>query len=696
MLTVLAHAASAQCSFVRDAATPRGENGLATQQLAPCPKSPLPKERIPFRAARGLDLAQEQRDTLQAQRLNLPKDPHAKPSGMEVDLDHLSNCTACVNRARARSAVHAVKVLRPGSRWQLFADDFAVNRWNNIVRFVGPPHKSMQTHRPSDLMPEAGADADKPPMDEAARQAMVPQEFRRTGCPCSVVRAPSGETMLWHLLPPLKPQCSASLFGDVNADITYGLTRSADGVGGWSRARRVKFGDREDIDHNIKSFIVTPSTHRRGAAPGFVAGFQGDGPEKGEACLATSADGLSWHTLGSHGDRVEGYDGFKLRLWSRLSPLVRCSRWWQRLPSWLPGMGLIRWLASREQMQQRRIEHRVACGVSTRAPLGRAADTYVQALPPRRVLYRRDFGTRDGWREIRGLQVVDMPLGFDQLPDSPEPSTPHVLASWYFDALGKPEKLRRQLYALSLTPYGDLWLGLLTVIEWPKQPRGDLGGDTTNIYLVTSRDGVHIEDDWVYAQQPLVPKGTNRADWNAGFVLHAAQIVTDASEHRVYFEARQGSPRGWNHDDRWFLPPSIGVASWPLHRMVGLRAADPSAPASLTTKPVKLAPPRLTRTLLLNAELPTPRSSLLVEMLDEHGAALPGCSGPRGGATIRPSDSALCIVARFAGQCSTNSTRALRLRFTLTDDARLHAFRFVPSHVAAPCAAPDADSHKQG
>ena len=91
MLTVLAHAASAQCSFVRDAATPRGENGLATQQLAPCPKSPLPKERIPFRAARGLDLAQEQRDTLQAQRLNLPKDPHAKPSGKEVDLDHLSH-----------------------------------------------------------------------------------------------------------------------------------------------------------------------------------------------------------------------------------------------------------------------------------------------------------------------------------------------------------------------------------------------------------------------------------------------------------------------------------------------------------------------------------------------------------------------------------------------------------------------------
>jgi hypothetical protein len=116
----------------------------------------------------------------------------------------------------------------------------------------------------------------------------------------------------------------------------------------------------------------------------------------------------------------------------------------------------------------------------------------------------------------------------------------------YFDRLGKAEKIRRHVYSLTLTPVDKhLWLGLLTNIEWPKQGldakrHPDLPaheGDTTNIYLVTSRDGVHVDDEWVYAQQPLVPKGAYQHMWNAGFLLHATQIVTDQGSHRVYFEA---------------------------------------------------------------------------------------------------------------------------------------------------------------
>ena len=60
--------------------------------------------------------------------------------------------------------------------------------------------------------------------------------------------------------------------------------------------------------------------------------------------------------------------------------------------------------------------------------------------------------------------------------------------------------------------------------------------DTTNVYLVTSRDGVHIDDSWVYAQRPLLRKGPLQSSWDGGFFLPAAQIVSDEQSHRVYFE----------------------------------------------------------------------------------------------------------------------------------------------------------------
>ena len=41
--------------------------------------------------------------------------------------------------------------------------------------------------------------------------------------------------------------------------------------------------------------------------------------------------------------------------------------------------------------------------------------------------------------------------------------------SFYLDRLGKLERYRRQIYSLTLTRHTpQLWLGLLTVIEWPK------------------------------------------------------------------------------------------------------------------------------------------------------------------------------------------------------------------------------------
>ena len=120
---------------------------------------------------------------------------------------------------------------------------------------------------------------------------------------------------------------------------------------------------------------------------------------------------------------------------------------------------------------------------------------------------------------------------------------------WYLDRLGKLERFRHHTYAATLSPYSqDLWLGLMTVIEWPKdlhEPRGAnlpaFERDTLNVYLVTSRDGVHIDHEWVYAHQPLLPKdGLTQSDYDGGFLFPAASVLTRDDEHRIYFEARAG------------------------------------------------------------------------------------------------------------------------------------------------------------
>ena len=64
-----------------------------------------------------------------------------------------------------------------------------------------------------------------------------------------------------------------------------------------------------------------------------------------------------------------------------------------------------------------------------------------------------------------------------------------------------------------VTPMAEeqLYVGVLSVLEWPKlinpiaQPPYEF--DTMRTYLATSRDGIHFESDWVYANQELIPHG---------------------------------------------------------------------------------------------------------------------------------------------------------------------------------------------
>jgi len=200
--------------------------------------------------------------------------------------------------------------------------------------------------------------------------------------------------------------------------------------------------------------------------------------------------------------------------------------------------------------------NRAGTGVGGSPITGRAADTFSQLVwepdstlePPidgdghglgetsrgRYILHTRtDFGTDGGWREIRGLTLTltltliggwreirghrtmrwrgsGKPGG--RLTESPEAWD--VVAEWYLDSEGNTEKDRRQVYYLTTARVPGYHLGLLGVIDYPRD--FSEGGfdlemrhrrDVRDVYLAPSRDGAHFDLSNVYAGVPLIARG---------------------------------------------------------------------------------------------------------------------------------------------------------------------------------------------
>ena len=343
----------------------------------------------------------------------------------------------------------------------------------------------------------------------------------------------------------------------------------------------------------------------------------------------------------------------------------------------------------------------IDCVDRTHSSLGRAADCNVQPiydskLQRQLVWYRRDFGTQGGWREIRGVQVVSVGAehrqeALWQPQDSPPPSIERV-GSYYFDRLGKLERFRRQIYSVTFTRYNeDLWLGLMTVIEWAKdnsEQEGDqlpaFERDTTSIFLVTSRDWVHIDDEWVYARRPLIPKGKLQRDWNSGMQLAASEITPDWTKtlSRVYFEARR-----LRHEDRFKKTGVIGMASWTFNTLVGLRVADPTVGAGIiVTKEFSLNYNQMK--LLLNVDTTASHcgnGSVMVEILDADGdpgsqsashRALPIADWQHTAAKVKWIENISNEIS-IKDSISIKPEDRMRIRFTILGTGRLYAFHLV-------------------
>lgn len=593
----------------------------------------IPMEHAPRTAA---DLCRERREILTFLSKQLRKDPRTPPSEYVVATDHLNACVGCKIQQAARAVLHDAETRDVGTELQWLVDDHVLHRWRNTIRFLNPPTSQQVVLRP--------------PSDDVST---------RFGCPCSAVGAPDGGVYLWHagklkngtkVAHPRRPGDKSWPTLDEHAIL---MRKSPDGIRSWSVPEELdlRASPKVPSTHVFRQFSVAVqpaadalnlgahSPLLRNASALLIAGYEG---RNAEACLAVSRDGVRWRPLSARGK-----DG------TRLYKDLVCPG---------PGAG------------QRGAE---------KSMFGRAADSSVvpvvdEKLKRDMVWHRKDFGTPHGWREIRGVQLQTLNRRFADLPSLRESNVSRrVLASWYLDRQGKLERFRRQIYSLSLAPHGrDLWLGLMTVVEWAKdttvEPEGDelpaFERDTTQVYLVTSRDGVHVDDGWVYAHRPLVVKGAKQSDWDSGLLLPAPQIVSDENGHLVYFEARKA-----HHENRFTAQATIGASRWERHRIVGLRQAHADAPAVVVTKAFEVTGTSLhlevDRTSSSGArvavEVLTPDMQVLRGFDAAACAPLAAAEGGASGA----------VEVRWRGKSFADvRDRPVRLRFILEGGARLYTF----------------------
>lgn len=239
------------------------------------------------------------------------------------------------------------------------------------------------------------------------------------------------------------------------------------------------------------------------------------------------------------------------------------------------------------------------------------------------------------------------------------------------------EALRRQIYMLTDWTYEGVHFGLMPVLEYPTDVSEGTQTDQVtrhersieNFYFITSRDGVAWNYHWVYAGQPLVPRGPASA-WDKDMIFPTSSIVTHENKHWIYYGGNN-ERHGCAEKNVWFARQgSIGLAWLRLDGFVAMSAGD--TPGFLTTKPFKLEGSKLELNVVVD-----PQGMLRLEFLDAAGKPIPGFSG-----TSSPEFSAIDDV-RFRPTWENRPDlaalkgRIVQLRVHL-QNARIHAFQVRP------------------
>jgi hypothetical protein len=322
-----------------------------------------------------------------------------------------------------------------------------------------------------------------------------------------------------------------------------------------------------------------------------------------------------------------------------------------------------------------------------------------------RLLTRTDFGAGGGpladrvvvpvgshKLEVRGVRSMTNPdikadptnwtlerhwlFDGEELHRADRPPIEELLADPAYLARVEKEALRRQLYMMVAWPYEGVHFGLMAVLEYPTDVSEGTETDQVtrhersieNYYFATSRDGIGWDLHWVYAGQPLVPRGPQGA-WDKDMIFPVTNIVTHDDRHWIYYGGNN-ERHGCAEKDIWFgRQGSIGLAHLRLDGFAALQAG--TSPGTLTTRPFPVAGKHLELNVESNAG-----GTVRVELLDADGRAISSYAGDNAitstnidNVRFRPTWSKHADLSALVGQ-------TVRLRISLRD-ARLYAFQFL-------------------
>ncbi len=237
---------------------------------------------------------------------------------------------------------------------------------------------------------------------------------------------------------------------------------------------------------------------------------------------------------------------------------------------------------------------------------------------------------------------------------------------WLLDHEGPADFKRRQIYSLNGWIYEGIQFGLLWSLEWPTDlsegPR-DLvkrhERDVMNCYITTTRGNQDWDLHWVYADQPLIPRGPD-GSFDKDWVQPAINIVTWNDKHWFYYGGAKE-----RHGMEGRGPISIGLATLPLDRFAALSAGDQG---TVLTKPFQLLGNRLQINAVTNTG-----GSVQVQLLDAKGRTFDGygLSAPFVGDSLRHE-----VTFNDNSDLSDLKGRMISLRFLLKA-AKIYSFAFV-------------------
>ena len=202
---------------------------------------------------------------------------------------------------------------------------------------------------------------------------------------------------------------------------------------------------------------------------------------------------------------------------------------------------------------------------------------------------------------------------------------------------------------MPIARYGPVLLGFLQVMRG--QVRGGGFDGEMEVQLLCSRDG----RSWhrVGDRSPVLRPGDS--DWDSGLVWMGNSLVEDGDEVVAYYNGCQRSA-GSLQRSKW--PKSIGRASWPRDRLVGLAAGGEGVVETTATLAA--------RTLHLNADASRGGSVRAALVKDEDGSAMEGFSAADA-EPLANRDALDHVLEWREGDLSSLAGRPVRIQLTVRD-----------------------------